>query len=313
MSDTMWNRRQFVQVVAGGVCGALTANSASARTMRDDSASFSFGVIADAQYCDADPAGTRYYRASEQKLAECVKQLNDLDLAFVIHLGDFIDRDFQSFARLLPVFEQIKAPRYHALGNHDFAVDAAQLKDVPAALGMSDRHYAFQHAAWRFIVLDGNDLSLYGRPEGSPQHQEAQKVYAALLQKEAANAQSWNGAVGDVQLRWLDQQLVEAEKTEQRVIIFCHFPVFPENPHNLWNSEQVLTVLESHRNVVAYLNGHNHAGNYSQKQRVHYVTLPGMVETADSNAFAVVHVRSNGLELQGFGRTPNRVLPFAPA
>jgi hypothetical protein len=33
---------------------------------------FSFGIIADVQYCDCEPVGTRYYRSSLSKLAEAV-------------------------------------------------------------------------------------------------------------------------------------------------------------------------------------------------------------------------------------------------
>ena len=80
---------------------------------------FRFGAIADCQYCDKT-SGTRKYSDSPRKLHECVAHYNKLDLTFVVHLGDFIDRDFASFDVVGPIFGQLKAPRYHVLGNHDF-------------------------------------------------------------------------------------------------------------------------------------------------------------------------------------------------
>ena len=48
-----------------------------------------------------------------------VKELNTHDLKFVIHLGDFIDRDYDSFDKVLPIYQTLKMPAYHASGNHD--------------------------------------------------------------------------------------------------------------------------------------------------------------------------------------------------
>ena len=57
---------------------------------------FTFGAIADCQYCDADTAGVRQYRDSPAKLRAAVDHLNTLDLEFTVHLGDFIDKDWES-------------------------------------------------------------------------------------------------------------------------------------------------------------------------------------------------------------------------
>jgi manganese-dependent ADP-ribose/CDP-alcohol diphosphatase len=226
-------------------------------------------------------------------------------------LGDFIDRDFHSYDRLLPVFNRLKAPRHHVLGNHDFSVAADQLNEVAAKLGMPAGYYAFHNHGWRFIILDGNDVSLYARAPGSREYQEAQAILESLKQRKATNAQTWNGAIGKAQLVWLDRELGDADKAGERTIVFCHFPVYPDNVHNLWNSEEVVRTLESHPSVVAYMNGHNHAGNYGQKGGIHYVTLPGMVETERTTAYAVVQVRSAQLWVEGFGRTGDRKLAFS--
>jgi hypothetical protein len=54
---------------------------------------FSIGGIADRQYVDEPDAPPRLYSTAQAKLAAAVDDLNQRKLAFVVHLGDFIDRD----------------------------------------------------------------------------------------------------------------------------------------------------------------------------------------------------------------------------
>ena len=58
---------------------------------------FKIGAIADSQYADKGPSKDRLYRQSPEKLREAVGILNEHDLAFVVHLGDFIDEKWESF------------------------------------------------------------------------------------------------------------------------------------------------------------------------------------------------------------------------
>lgn len=288
----------------------VTASGAEAAESPTRVPDFAFGVLADPQFCDEDPAGSRFYRQSAGKLAECVAAFNAKKLAFVIQLGDLIDRDFASFDAMLPIYERLHAPRYHVLGNHDFAVSERDKPRVPAKLGMSQRWYRFQHPGWRFIVLDGNDLSLIARGKTDPQYQLAKAMLEELKSRKAAHAQTWNGGLGRTQLVWLEAELAEAQRAGERAIVFCHFPVFPVNAHNLWNDSEVIRILESHSCTAAYFNGHNHAGHYAEKKGIHYVTLPGMVETQDQTAWAVVRVWPERLELSGHSRMPSRTLPL---
>jgi len=61
--------------------------------------------------------------------------------------------------------------------------------------------------------------------------------------------------------------------------------------------------------VVAYMNGHNHAGNYGFMAKRHFVTFKGMVDTSES-AYAIVNVHEDRLEITGFGRQESMTLPF---
>lgn len=90
--------------------------------------------------------------------------------------------------------------------------------------------------------------------------------------------------------------------------MFSHYPVWPENEHNLWNDAAVVSLLENAGCVAAYINGHNHAGNYAERNGIHYVTLHGMVDTPDTTAYAVARVYPDRLEIQGVGREESRSL-----
>ena len=93
------------------------------------------------------------------------------------------------------------------------------------------------------------------------------------------------------------------------MIISCHYPILPDNSHNLWNDKEVLAVIDQFPGTVAaWFNGHNHAGNYAERNGVHYVTVQGMVDTGDTNAFAVLEVTPGLLTIRGSGRVPNRVM-----
>jgi manganese-dependent ADP-ribose/CDP-alcohol diphosphatase len=305
-------RRDFSRILAGGVFSLV----ASGRLLGDDAQAadgqFAFGVVTDAQYCDAKSGGSRHYRASAEKLAACVESFNKMDLAFVIHLGDFIDRDFASFDVMQPIFNRLKTPHYHVLGNHEFSVAQDRLNDVPEKLALQNRYYRFCHGGWRFVVLNGNDLSLIAHPKDSARYTESRAQFDDLKKRRAVNAQTWNGGVGETQLTWLAGELEAADAAHEKVVVFCHFPVYPVDPHNLWNSEQLVGLLESHPSAVAYMNGHNHRGNYAEKSGIHYVTFPGMVETADTTAYAVIHAHPDSLKVVGHGRTPSRSLKCRP-
>lgn len=274
---------------------------------------FRFGVIADVQYCDCEPATAmnRYYRRSPDKLSDCLSTLAQHDLRFILDLGDLIDRDFQSFDAILPVYQSARVPVHRTLGNHDYAVNVTHLNEIPRRLGMEPPgYYSVDYDTWRLVVLNGNEISLFATRAGTPQRQQAETTLAALQQARAENAQEWNGGISQTQLDWLEQQLAEAERAGQSVIVAGHYPLYPVGSLNLWNDADVMAVLEQYPTLVkAYFNGHHHDGNYGHKQGIHYVNFKGMVDTKDENTFAVVEVHDDRLEVQGFGREPSRTLP----
>lgn len=306
------NRRNFITASAGAAGSLWISREQAKAEAEKDPALFSFVVLADAQYVDAKPAGSRHYKNSVEKLNAAAKELaKQENLAFSLHLGDVIDRDFESFDAIMPAFEKVPQPCYHLLGNHDFSVDPKHKPKVRARMGMKSNYYDFGKSGVRFIVLDGTDLSTYAHAAGSKKMAEGQAFFEKLKAAKAANAYKWNSGIGNDQLAWLAKTLETAKKANERVILACHYPVFPVNSHNLWNDTAVLELIDRFPNVLAWFNGHNHAGNYGERKGVHYLTVRGVVETESSNAFATVEVFKDRLVVDGFGREKDQVLKIS--
>jgi 3',5'-cyclic AMP phosphodiesterase CpdA len=225
-------------------------------------------------------------------------------------LGDLIDKDFASFDAVVPVYDKLEAKRYHVLGNHDYSVVDEKKRDVTKRLGLERGYYHYVHEGWRFIVLDGNEVSVFATTEGSPEREQATKMQENLKATGAVNAVDYNGGLGQQQLAWLKSQLDDAVKSGEKVVVFCHYPTYPLGKHSLWNSPDVIDLLSACPNVVAYMCGHNHAGDYGDKGGVHYLTLRGMVDTEDQTAYAVAEVYEDRIEIRGSGRERDRTLRF---
>lgn len=266
-----------------------------------------FGLFADSQYCNCDAAGSRFYRNSIAKLKECISNFNlEAKLKFVVGLGDLIDRDIASFDSLHNVLETSSKKIYHLTGNHDYEVEAAQRNKVSAKLGLKRTYYEFSIGKWRFVFLDGNEITL---KSGDPAIvAEASVMLENLKAAGKPNAYEWNGGISREQLQWLNKVLETADRKNQNTILFCHYPLLPYEAHALWNHEEVLEMIEEHKSVKAYFNGHNHAGNYLLRNGIHFITFKGMVETENENAYALVTLKADRIIVEGYGREPSREL-----
>ena len=298
----MRNRRLFTFLLTF-IMALLFLNHTPIEKPVNESPEFRLGVVADCQYADVQSEGVREYALSGKKLKLCVDHLNVLDLKYVVNLGDLIDRDYQSYEVVLPILNKLVLPVHNVLGNHDYSVADKWKSKIPGKLGMTSRYYDFEVEDWRFVILDGNDISFHAYPEGSDSYKEAAEYY----KQNDIESPEWNGAIGDKQMDWLRQVLEKATANNEKVIIFCHFPVYPKNVHNLWNAEEVIQLIENYPCVKAYMSGHNHEGNYGMKADIHYLTYRGMVDT-EQNSYAIVNVYKDRLEIQGYGREEDRVM-----
>jgi manganese-dependent ADP-ribose/CDP-alcohol diphosphatase len=284
----------------------LVGNTLLAQTK--DKPLFTFGIMADVQYADQDNAGTRHYRRSPKKLAEAVDSFNRHIPAFVLSLGDYIDKNFSSYDTLNPITARLTMHLYHALGNHEFSVSDNEKEKVLQKENLEKPYYSFEKSNWRFMIINGNDVSLHAHSKGSAKYKEAEALLQQLKADSLRQAQTWNGAVGKEQLAWLEKELATAQKKNQKVIMAAHFPLYPDGATELlWNTKEVRALIEKYPCVFAYFNGHVHKSQYFFEKGVHYVSFRGMVELED-NAFAVVTAYPNRLEIKGFGKEVSRKL-----
>lgn len=268
---------------------------------------FKIGVIADCQYCNCEVKWGRHYKKAPQRLKEAVYTLNQDSLSYTIHLGDFIDQKMSSLDSVLPTWNSLKSTKYHVLGNHDFDVGQTNKEKIIKKLNLKNRYYSFIENDWRFIVLDGNDLSFYGTTS-KEKEQQTDSIFNLLKEKELPYLKKWNGALSNKQLAWVKTELEKSVKENQKVGFYCHFPIYPVDNDNLWNREQFLALIKSYKNVKLFFNGHNHNGAYKFVDNVHYVTFKGMVDTENTSAFAKVKFDKDTIFIEGFEREISRKL-----
>jgi manganese-dependent ADP-ribose/CDP-alcohol diphosphatase len=270
---------------------------------------FSFGIIADVQYCNCDPEGTRYYRNSTSKLREALNEFKSDSVQFVVNLGDLIDHDFASYKPVMDIIDSSGLKVYHLTGNHDYSVEPKYKKHLPLPQPSKEGYFSFIADHFRFIALNGNELSTYW-PGSESQTRKALEYISNLKDSGNMNAFDWNGGVSLKQIDWLKKQLDDAAAKNEKVFILCHFPIFPEGTHNLLNYKDVLSVLGNYNNIIASFSSHNHSGSYGNFSMIHFVTLKGMVDTESTNSFARVDVFNNKIWITGSGREKSQILAY---
>jgi len=293
---------------SGGLATAAAeanhANSIEAPRLR-------FGLVADVQYADKPAQGARRYRESLARLESCVAELNRQEVAFVVNLGDLIDGNgAQSGADLREVMARLgslRAPVRHAIGNHCLEVERPVLIE---ALGLQTGYYSFTQVGWRFLVLDAMEVSL--KAAAGTEQRRLAEAYLARDPK----LPTYNGAIGQAQLAWLEEQLAQAQRAGERVIVFSHHPLWvgaSDPALTLWNHDEVFETLARPGVVRASFSGHDHRGGYALHAGIHFVVLPGMVEAAgDGYPHAVAEVYADRIEIRGAGGAPSRTLQLEP-
>ncbi len=266
------------------------------------------GLVADPQYADKPTKGNRYYSESLLKLEEAIDTFNYENIDFVQNLGDIIDVEWASYDAIMPIYQKLKPgiENYQLLGNHDFSIDTTRMKNLLEKLSMPNYYYSYVKNGWRFIVLDATDYSYFSNSLHNYDTNQIDSYYENTMEK--SNQYRWNSAIGMEQQKWLEKQLDSAKTLDQKVILFSHLPVRPKGDiHNLWNDYEIISLIENSSNVVAFINGHNHSGDYIFKNGVHYITLFGMVDTMISS-YGILEIYQDSLVLNGYGNQKQMVL-----
>ena len=297
------NRRTFLSSAA--VAGALPRLASAADETQP---LLRFGLISDAQYADVEAEGERHYRSTPEKLKRAVEALHGEKLAFTLHMGDLIDRDFKSFDVMLPLLAGLEHPVHHLLGNHDYSVADTEKARVVSTLGMPHDYYTFRSKGIRFVMTDTNDVSIYRSPANSPETAKAAEILARMQAAKEPGSKKWNGGFSSTQLTWLERELAAADAAKERVIVCGHHPLVPADMHQAWNHAEILAVLERHPCVMAWFNGHNHAGDFVERNGLPFVTFRSMLHHPENTAYSMVEVHADRVLIKGFGREVSREL-----
>jgi predicted phosphodiesterase len=267
---------------------------------------FTFGLMTDVQYADRDNSGSRYYRMSPAKLDKAVQVFNREMVSFVIHMGDFINDNLKSFDTLFTIANKLEMPLHLIPGNHEFAVNPGEKEKVLPRMGLRRGYSSFNREGWRFILVDGTETGLIRFEKGSPEYEKYLLQMEKLKAGGAANAFEWNGGISVKQYKWIEKNLKKADKKRERVILFCHYPLTPAKAsENLLDAPSVKSLIEKYPGVLAWFNGHVHVSRLEEENGVSYVSFRGMVEK-DANAFCIVSVYHDHLEIKGYGEEVSR-------
>ncbi|KAL2515229.1 Manganese-dependent ADP-ribose/CDP-alcohol diphosphatase [Forsythia ovata] len=292
----------------------------------------SFGVISDVQYADIPDGRSflgvpRYYRHSLLVLQRAVHKWNEQKMKFVINFGDIIDgfcpkdQSLPTITRVIDEFNVFNGPVYHMIGNHCLYnlphEKLLQVLNIPSIDGFA--YYDFSPIPeYRFVVLDGYDISAIGWPKD---HKKTLKALNFLRERNPNSDKNspnglvgleirflmFNGAVGKEQIEWLDNVLQDATNSNQKVVVCCHLPLDPGASSKealLWNYDEVMDVIHRYNCVKVCLAGHDHKGGHSVDSHcVHHRVLEAALECPPgTDAFGWVNLFDDRLLLSGTER-----------
>jgi predicted phosphodiesterase len=286
------NRRRLPLVAASLLIAALAVPAAQAPSL------VRFGVVTDIHYADIDPNGTRTYRESDDKLAECVQVMNAKGVAFLVELGDFKDQDTTPeeartlgyLQKIESVFAGFRGPRYHVIGNHDTdSLSKAQYLAAAPNTGIvpNATRYTFVSGGVRFVVLDANHKS-----DGSDY--------------DHGNFDWSDSNIDAPQLDWLTKTLAASAEP---AIVFVHQQLDGTGAYYVKNAAEVREVMEKSGKVIAVLQGHRHEGAFSTINGICYFTFKGLIEGAGPwmSAYSIVDVTPDlEVRILGYRRAETR-------
>ena len=237
-----------------------------------------------------------------------------------------------------------RGPILHAYGNHClYNVDRPTLQEklgipfvqepcgdwvgyysfvVPPPSSSSSSQSNTSHNKVRLVVLDSYDVAKMKRCEQtSSKYKQADKILREKNPNYPTNENSpegledlekrfvaFNGAVGPLQLEWLQQELEDVRSKGERAIIVSHQPILPgsTNPVCLiWNYHDVLDVLRDFSDVImCSFAGHAHKGGYMRDQQsgIHFRVFEAVLENQHPHkTYAIVDIHEDKVEVRGFG------------
>lgn len=254
------------------------------------------GVFADLHAHDVDSPADGFEMANwKERLGACIEAMNAWPADLMIELGDLINGRFVLGAEYVAadripeilcetdaVYAGFDGPRHYVLGNHDVHDLTKEAFLDCAAAGRTT--YSFDAGAYHFVVLDAQ-YRLDGTDCGN---------------------EFWfmQGFVPEFLLVWLREDLAAADRPS---IVCLHQRLDAERlgVPEIANASDVRAVLEEAGNVVAVFQGHDHWGDYSQIEGIHYVTFTALIGRIGGKpptwAYVTLDPEARTIEIEGVG------------
>jgi len=295
-------RRDFLKTTGGVLIGLSTGTLLAQEKRTRIKKLISFGMVTDPHSADVEAKGSRYYKESVSKMAECVELMNDKKVDFLIELGDFKDMDDTESAEnalkyldsIESVFKKFDGPAYHVIGNHDVdCISKEQFLNRVENTGISKdaSYYSFDAKGLHFIVLDANYLS-----DGSDFN--------------SGNYVWTDVNIPEKEMNWLKNDLASTSKP---VVVFVHELLDGQGDLYVNNAKEIRQVLQKHQNVLAVFQGHHHSGDFNLINDIYYYTLKAMVEGSGSSnsSYAIVDVYEDySIAITGYRKAENKNLSY---
>lgn len=288
------SRRSFLGLVGTTAAGILVSPDLLAKS--GQTPLVRFGVLSDVHYANREPAGSRFYGQSLNKVQDCIDQFNRERLDFAIELGDFKDQDavpneantLKYLSDIEAVFQNFEGPTYHVLGNHDMdGISKEQFLSRVKNTGISPKqsYYSFNKKGLHFVVLDGNFTK-----EG--------KAY------DHGNFHWEDASIPQSQIDWLKKDL---KSTRHPVVVFVHQMLDDSKSvkQAVQNAAEVRQILEQSGKVRCVFQGHVHEERYNLINGIHYYSVNAVVDGDGPNnsAYMIVELYKDGsLKIDGFRR-----------
>ena len=234
-----------------------------------------FGIITDIHFSThRRRSATAINAVADLRLwvEKCKKKKVD----FLLQLGDLIkgteQYKWQELHQSSSILSEFSGTIHHVIGNHCLAIPRRELL---TALEMPCAYFSFKDKGFRFIVIDGMDVSIHSEPE-TQEDKNTFKYFLALPENH-----DYCGAVGSRQKAWLKNELETAMLAGEKVIVISHLPLLPETTDAkyglLWNHQEIFDLVSSFTAVKVCLCGHYHFGSYVQKKGIHFLVLPAFI------------------------------------
>lgn len=270
------NRKLFflLALVAGGFLllaspeKEYVADNGSGQKQKDANPSdnLKFGFITDA-HCYAKNGKNKdewelNWRCSKPLSDFVWKMNNDYHPDFVLENGDFIDgKDDRSYADFLDakkIFDQVSAPNFHVMGNHE--ARSFHKDQWLELIGREKPYYYFDAKGYRIIVLNGNNKRLV---DGS-------------IVNASPQIESYPGLLDVEQIDWLNN-LMNDSKDYPKIVFVHQPPIYTDakTQPELFIDGGKLRKVFAQNNVRAVFSGHVERACNFIEDGVEYYVLPG--------------------------------------